>query len=283
MRVLLTILLTALWMPAVGLATGNMPGTEPLPSEKLGKTKRPDTERKAWAYAVTLAQDDSTALTPDLQIAAMLQDSTIVFPELMHPPFDSLTGEPHMSVTVWFKKKLPDEAVFILSRTFASLPSDTLPSAADPDTLAWSADSDSLLLEDPLPADSAMRSDSLSDGSSASQTDTAGGFAWPEGRWRELGGPFADMVELPAAELPVIHAEKDTGREVPWTPGFMIDRTEVTNSQYARFLSSIPDAEEHYESEMMIRKNRDGSYNPVEGHETFPVNYVSWHDAMAYA
>jgi formylglycine-generating enzyme required for sulfatase activity len=66
---------------------------------------------------------------------------------------------------------------------------------------------------------------------------------------------------------------------------FWIDRTEVTNEAFLRFLQSRPEWQpEHVnpasQNGQYLREWRDGSYPAGKG--DYPVTYVTWYAAMAY-
>lgn len=62
---------------------------------------------------------------------------------------------------------------------------------------------------------------------------------------------------------------------------FYIDRFEITNAQFASFLSDNGNPE-YYSSWMSITKLPDNSYVANDGFENFPVRYVDWIAAEAY-
>ncbi len=61
---------------------------------------------------------------------------------------------------------------------------------------------------------------------------------------------------------------------------FYIDRREVTNRQYCRFLNA--GHADCWNKNQEIEK-RDGRFVPVEGKQCWPVYGVAWHEAVAYA
>lgn len=64
-------------------------------------------------------------------------------------------------------------------------------------------------------------------------------------------------------------------------PGYYIGVFEVTNREYAAFLSdSTGDA--HWDYRMEITKS-GSRFQPVAGREKLPVSYVTWRDAEAYS
>jgi len=77
--------------------------------------------------------------------------------------------------------------------------------------------------------------------------------------------------------------------------GFYIDKNEVTNAEYCRFLNEMGNQEEggakwlditansdiwYYEGCKIVES--DGQYRPRQGYESHPVTHVSWHGAKAY-
>jgi hypothetical protein len=90
------------------------------------------------------------------------------------------------------------------------------------------------------------------------------------------GDSMANMVYVPAGPFPY---QNTTMVEVD---AFWIDKYEVTNLRYCEFLNSADPNGDHHDSHMEITK--DGAvYSPFSGRENFPVNYVSWDDANAFA
>ena len=99
----------------------------------------------------------------------------------------------------------------------------------------------------------------------------------PEGEF-EMGDHHGDGWEQ---ELPVHTVYLDV---------FYIDKYEVTNAQYARFLNEYgrdTDAEEHsflhIDDPWCKIENVGGVYKPEIGHENHPLAEVSWYGAAAYA
>ena len=67
--------------------------------------------------------------------------------------------------------------------------------------------------------------------------------------------------------------KKETPRKSVYVKAFYIDRYEVTNAQYKRFIDATGhESPYHWEN---------GTYSP--GKDKYPVINVSWHDAKAYA
>jgi len=63
---------------------------------------------------------------------------------------------------------------------------------------------------------------------------------------------------------------------------YYIDRYEIMNWQYAAFLSDNGNPV-YYSSNMSIRQLEDGSFIAENGRENFPVTFVDWTSANAYA
>ena len=64
---------------------------------------------------------------------------------------------------------------------------------------------------------------------------------------------------------------------------FSIDRTEVTNRDFALFLSTSNSQAMFYDPRMDIVKTNQSQYLPKHGRENFPVAYVDWMGAYAFA
>jgi formylglycine-generating enzyme required for sulfatase activity len=67
-----------------------------------------------------------------------------------------------------------------------------------------------------------------------------------------------------------------------YVDSFYIMQYEVTNQQYAQFLTEIDDPSPHYNGDMMIAR-RSNDYLPISGRENFPVFFVDWDDARSFA
>lgn len=64
---------------------------------------------------------------------------------------------------------------------------------------------------------------------------------------------------------------------------FYMDQFEVTNEQYCQFLNDGKGKhDQHWNDKQEIDK-KDGKFVPKAGKERWPVAFVSWHDASAYA
>jgi formylglycine-generating enzyme len=95
------------------------------------------------------------------------------------------------------------------------------------------------------------------------------------------------MVYIPAGEF---HMGADGTRSLPderpmrtvFVSAFYIDRYEVTNADYQRFVLATGHAPPHVDAAWAKPFNWNGSNFPA-GTDTCPVVLVSWHDAAAYA
>jgi formylglycine-generating enzyme required for sulfatase activity len=77
-----------------------------------------------------------------------------------------------------------------------------------------------------------------------------------------------EMVRVPAGKF--LYGD---GKEEKFLPGFWIDKTPVTNAEYARFVADTDqEPPRHWKGASPPKKLAD-----------HPVVYVSWHDAVAYA
>ncbi|MDZ7262050.1 MAG: formylglycine-generating enzyme family protein, partial [candidate division KSB1 bacterium] len=95
-----------------------------------------------------------------------------------------------------------------------------------------------------------------------------------------------DMVYVPAGQFTMGSdpGEGDADEEpehVVYLDAYFIDKYEVTNLQYAQFLSAGNGA--HYHPLMKIADTGGGKFSPLPGYENHPVVFVTWQDAQAYA
>lgn len=89
--------------------------------------------------------------------------------------------------------------------------------------------------------------------------------------------------------------EDEVPRHTIYLRGFYIDKYEVTNAEYCRFLNEMGNQEEggakwldinavsdiwYYEGCKIVESG--GQYRPREGYENYPVTHVSWYGAKAY-
>jgi len=103
------------------------------------------------------------------------------------------------------------------------------------------------------------------------------------------------MVFIPAGEFEMgDHHEVGSSDERPvhtvYIDGFYIDKYEVTNAQYVRFLNEYGKNTDESGNQLLdiddayCRVNRSGgTYVPESGYEDHPVVEVSWYGAVAYA
>jgi formylglycine-generating enzyme required for sulfatase activity len=90
----------------------------------------------------------------------------------------------------------------------------------------------------------------------------------PEGATQVWEPDGKEMVRIPAGTF--LYGDGKKERELP---EFWIDKTPVTNAEYARFIAATEHKPpQHWEGE-----------RPTEEIAAHPVTYVSWHDAVAYA
>lgn len=96
-------------------------------------------------------------------------------------------------------------------------------------------------------------------------------------------GP-APMVLVPAGGFPYQNTS-DPGQWV-FLGSFMIDKYEVTNQFYCQFLNNADPNGDHWASGMEIHRTGSAgnySYSVVEGRENYPIRYVNYYDAEAFA
>ena len=100
--------------------------------------------------------------------------------------------------------------------------------------------------------------------------------------------PRADMIRvdgrdiawtLPDAAGRPRKAEKTVRR----VESFLMDRTEVTNQQFAQFLSASDSNVVFYDPRMDIVQTASAPYRARAGRENFPVAWVDWTGAFAFA
>jgi len=100
-------------------------------------------------------------------------------------------------------------------------------------------------------------------------------------------GAYADMVLIPAGEFTMGEdsAEAKDDEKPPhnvYLSDFYIDRYEVTNRQYRKFIQATGHRVPYVEKQWAEPYNWHGSSYP-EGKGDYPVVLISWDDAMAYA
>ena len=120
-------------------------------------------------------------------------------------------------------------------------------------------------------------------------------FRMMGGTLREVGDPLSpsdpNMMFIPAGEFDMGSNDKDAEadekpRHTVYLDAFHIDRYEVTNAHYKKFVDANPE----WQKDRIPEKYHDGDYlkhwnrnNYPPGKDNHPVVYVSWYAAMAYA
>lgn len=122
-------------------------------------------------------------------------------------------------------------------------------------------------------------------------------FRMIAGILREVEDPLSlsdpDMMFIPAGDFNMGSSRSDDAAEDDEKPRrtvyldpFHIDKYEVTNAQYKKFV----EANAQWQKERIPEKYHDGDYlkhwngnNYLPGKDNHPVVYVSWYAAMAYA
>jgi len=95
-------------------------------------------------------------------------------------------------------------------------------------------------------------------------------------------GPTGDMVYVPAGNFTMGSSSGESDEQPVHTvylSPYYIDKYEVTNSQFAGFLSAGNGS--HYYSSMMITQS-GSTYTSQSGYGNHPVVYVNWNGAKAY-
>lgn len=164
----------------------------------------------------------------------------------------------------------------------------------DPDSMM---DDDSIMMDpDSLMMDGEAAMDTMMAAPDSMMIDTMGDTPMPmDAMGADTSGavsdPFAStptsytsQVRIPAGSLPDPNRRfrgEDAGEG--YTPGFTIDRNEVTNAEFARFLSANASHEMFFDERMYITRSESGSYSADQGWGDFPVVFVDWYGAYAYA
>ncbi|MCF7797912.1 MAG: formylglycine-generating enzyme family protein [Candidatus Marinimicrobia bacterium] len=95
---------------------------------------------------------------------------------------------------------------------------------------------------------------------------------------------MGDMVWIPAGPFTQGsrpgYSQSEEPQKTIYLDGYWIDKYEVTNSQFANFLNARGSG--FYDNQMSIVR-RYGEFQAAPGKEDFPVAYVSWYAAQAYA
>lgn len=97
-----------------------------------------------------------------------------------------------------------------------------------------------------------------------------------------------ELVKIPAGSFrmgspPNLFQDNEEPIHSVHLNSYYINKYEVTNQEYAQFLSEIDNPSQHYNVEMEIVPAGDGNYSAKDGFERHPVRYVTWHSANAYA
>jgi formylglycine-generating enzyme required for sulfatase activity len=90
--------------------------------------------------------------------------------------------------------------------------------------------------------------------------------------------PVGNFIMGSTSEYP----DNEEPRRTVYLDGYYIDKYEVTNSQFAEFLSDGGNSI-HYSNSMQIEELSDGSYIAVNGKENHPAVFVDWSAALAYS
>lgn len=95
---------------------------------------------------------------------------------------------------------------------------------------------------------------------------------------------MGDMVWVPAGSFirgsRPGHSQSEEPQRTIYLDGYWIDKYEVTNAQFAEFLNAVGPG--FFNQQMSIIR-RNGVFRARQGKENFPVAYVSWYGAQAYA
>ena len=85
--------------------------------------------------------------------------------------------------------------------------------------------------------------------------------------WRGSSYGYYERDETPQKEIRV--------------DSFYIMKYEVTNEQYAQFLSEIDEPATHHHGDMLVGRRSD-SYFAIGEYARYPISYANWFDAQAY-
>lgn len=86
--------------------------------------------------------------------------------------------------------------------------------------------------------------------------------------WRGSSYGYYERDETPQKEIRV--------------DSFYIMKYEVTNEQYAQFLSEIDEPATHHHGDMLVGRRSD-SYFAIGEYARYPISYANWFDAQAFA
>jgi len=145
-------------------------------------------------------------------------------------------------------------------------PSDSLETGAPPDSLFEFPGGDSLDLPLPFPMETAPG-------------DSVAGYSPTRNMVRVPGGDASRLAALRLA----VNDDAAPPPEGLYSPGFLMDRTEVTNREFARFLSAADSNARHFDRRMSLVEVEPGRFQAAAERADFPVAYVDWFGAFAYA
>lgn len=93
-----------------------------------------------------------------------------------------------------------------------------------------------------------------------------------------------DMVHVTGRQLSdVFPGSREARKSARFCADFYMDRTEVTNDQFARFLSAADSHAVFHDPRMDILLSAPHRYEARLGRERYPVAFVDWTAAYAYA
>jgi formylglycine-generating enzyme required for sulfatase activity len=98
------------------------------------------------------------------------------------------------------------------------------------------------------------------------------------------GNGSASMVVVPSGWFPYQNASQT--EDWIFIDNFKIDKYEVTNQFYCQFLNDANSTEPYWDTNMEIDRMGDPNnyyYTVQSGRENYPVRYVNFHDAEAFA
>jgi formylglycine-generating enzyme required for sulfatase activity len=92
------------------------------------------------------------------------------------------------------------------------------------------------------------------------------------------------MVWISPGKLPdPLRKFRDEDVQVAWSNGYYMDEHEVSNEEFANFLSSNFDNGIYFDERMYITEVVDGVFVADEGREDMPVTFVNWFGAFGYS
>jgi formylglycine-generating enzyme required for sulfatase activity len=98
---------------------------------------------------------------------------------------------------------------------------------------------------------------------------------------------MANMIRIPGGKVPSAPHHSlsiiDTNLKDKICSPFYIDKYEVTNRQFAKFLTEMDSAEKYFDPRMEIMKISPREYLAKRGKANYPAAYVDWFGAYAFA